>query len=572
MYPSSTHLEKVREGPDGISEIPPGPSRGRPSSTQQPLNSTSRISRQSSATSDSYVSKSVSVYHQHGRQFSGSIDRSGAGGSHNPPSHIPPSSGGPPWPGMGSNNNSVASLSTMGYDPGAPPGMNSSVLDRQDSWNPAAGGGGGGYYQDMSHQPRNMHGLHNNINGGPTPPMPPAQCGGIASHPYGHSPTGSMGNSMNNIPMQPLPPAPPSHSYAPPPALPPPQGNNNVYGGYSHLGSPTGGGPHSMPPHPSLANDGNMMLLPSTSGSGQRYYQHQKTASECSSFTMDTLSPSNSPQDPIAEIRRLMQMNHILQEDVKRGRKEQQVLRDEVSHFRTKCAVAAGEKREILHSYHRDIVKLVAVVDALLSKVEEAFPLLPPPSLKPSVQNEKITHESNRFSNGVEGSHNNDQTHHLSPRMVLLSSILDGSPLMPSTQGPQTANSSADQNNEIRTSKPPPVTEGLREIATALNVEMEHKGYGMSLLRVKGRGKINGRSSRKGVEKPYEMDTEQILLEEELRGIAVETHRSLESYLHALNYGFSSGAGSTNPLAVQIPAPVLHSVLSRPGGNVDSKE
>lgn len=586
MYPSA-HSEK-REGLDGTNESP-GPSRGRYPSVQ--LSTNGRISRQSSATSDSYISKSISVNayqqpQQHGRQYSGNVERGVGGGGgvgvSNSASLMNPASGGG-WPqGMGSNSNSTA----MSFNAAVPSTMNpNGGLDRQDSWVASAGG----YFQDGNH-PGNMHGLHNNINPSacgvpPPPPPPPLPPGGMSNHPYGHSPTVSIGNSVNNIPMH-----PPSHSYGPPPPLPPQcntnnnnTNNNSVSLGYSHLGSPTAGGPPAGPYLQPTSVDGNMMLLPSSSsGGGQRYY-HQQTASESSSFAMDTLSPSNCPQDAAAEIRRLKQMNFGLQEDLKRSRNEQSMLRDEVSHFRTKCAVAASEKREILSLYHRDVMTLLSVVDAMLTKLEEAFPLLPPSSLPADptadhyMTNDNNNNNTNATNNpkyshsnctGMRGAENNGG-HTRAPRIALLSKILERSPLMPSieTEGENEANPSSSKKkkkNDNNKSKPLVVTDSLREIATALNVDMEQKGCGMALLRVKNSG-----GSR---HPPNENDSDQILVEEELREIAVLSHRNLESYLHALNYGFSSGAGVTNPLAIQIPVPVLHSVLSRPVGNTETKQ
>eukprot|EP00796_Vickermania_ingenoplastis_P004086 gene4086-2934_t len=428
---------------------------------------------------------------QHGRQFSNSQDR-------RPPQGNPwPINGGPPPPHPGN------------YMPIAPPDPHGGVPDGQDGWT----------YPVPYHDKGNM-------SGGPS-----------MIGPFCPSPTGSQGNTSANG-------LPPSHL-----------SSNGVGGpGFGHPAQPVvysnGGSPTVAGMLPGYTEATSFFGPASSANPGAAAYRpsHQKTSSGNSSSFATCVSeclmnPGSGGQDPM-DIRRL---NSIMQEELRRGKKEHQQLRDEMAFFRSRYAFAVGEKRAILDAYRHDVAVLLNAVNGLLLGVEK---------LSCSGGGETCK--------AAEKRDNRDARHE--KRMALLARAIEGFPET-DPKGDRRKKGGRDNAEGGNCSFKNTTEETIRDISNALGLKFEESGWGMSLCKgTSSPGPGQGPTSLSSSAPEQEPLDEQGINEEELRDIAVDTQKHLEAYLHSLNYGFSCGVGRRAPLAVQVPAPAATPFLAGPGG------
>lgn len=264
------------------------------------------------------------------------------------------------------------------------------------------------------------------------------------------------------------------------------------------------------------------------------------------------------------DIRRLKQVNQQLKE-------KNRLAKQELITQQRKYADVALRAQNMAQSYNHDIVLLLQVIDGLLNelvskeygkttKVTDANPS------RTARDHDESKKTDERCS--IKGS-KTDEKISLLQRFSALQSVVQ--------KNLNSLNKSTEKSDEEKCrSKVPPFTENptLRELATCLQLEFEDFTCGTVLQEVTtevGREKTfhghthSSVSCDKKSEMPLVPEEQQATLEEDLRAIALEAHKNLESYLQSLNYGFSSGTGNRGPLAIQIPVPVVHPFIAGSG-------
>lgn len=249
-------------------------------------------------------------------------------------------------------------------------------------------------------------------------------------------------------------------------------------------------------------------------------------------------------------------------------RQEQHALKEEASHYRSKCIAAAAEKSAILESYHRDVLLLLNVVDGLLTRVEG--PSFHGHTRCTDIQ-AGVSAQVNNTNPPLATSGGRRTENNASSRMSLLSQVIgeisERGVASPVSNGMAKQKKTGKDKN-LRSGETPQVVslnESLQEISMALSLQLLDGCIGMTLLHGPTETNAAGRlltDQSQGEEAP---STEPYLfLEHDLRDIAATAHNNVETYLHSLNYGFPSVVGPHVPLAVQMQIPLEHASF---GGN-----